>query len=188
MDNKTINQGGQKMKFIKRNKVENGDVLGCGCVLIPTIIVIIVIPLLIFFSRNHYFIFLSEKDKDTIHRMFNITIDDSVTPVKMKLIGGPGGHRYELWLKDIDDPEKFMENCYDGSYAVIEDKNSLIEFGEKSISALYDYNGSLVADSSYIMYTREYDDGYKPDRYSFVIAFYKDGDSFKAKVVDDYWT
>ena len=55
------------MRFIKRNKVESGDVLGCGCVLIPTIIVVIVIPLLIFFSRNHYFIFLSEEDKDTIH-------------------------------------------------------------------------------------------------------------------------
>lgn len=171
------------MRFIKRNKVESGDVLGCGCVLIPTIIVVIVIPLLIFFSRNHYFIFLSEEDKDTIHRMFNITIDDSVTPVKMKLDAGPGGHHDELWLKDIDDPEKFMENCYDGSYAVIEDKSDLQELGG-GFPYEYNYDDRLIFGDSYIAYTRAYDDGSKPSRYDYIIAFYKDGDSFKAKVVD----
>ena len=117
--------------------------------------------------------------------MFNITIDDSVTPVKMKLDAGPGGHHDELWLKDIDDPEKFMENCYDGSYAVIEDKSDLQEFGG-GFPYEYNYDDRLLFEDSYIAYTRAYDDGSKPSRYDYIIAFYKDGDSFKAKVVDEW--
>ena len=168
-----------------KEKRRNKKVIGCGCLIIVCIIVItlFIIPLSLSLPRVYHS--FGDEEKDTIHRMFNITIDDSVTPVKMKLGRGPGGHHDELWLKDIDDPEKFMENCYDGPYTVIEDKRDLIEFGAETISSLYDYNNSLTAGRSYIMYTREYEDGYTPDRYYYVIAFYKDGDSFKAKVVDE---
>ncbi|SEL39044.1 hypothetical protein [Ruminococcus albus] len=166
----------------KREKGRNKIVSGC---LITIILFIIAIPLLIFFSHFRIFYSFGEKEKEIIRDEFNITLDESATPEKMKLSWGHGDHCYELWLKDIDDPEEFMENCYNGSYAVIENKSDLIEFGEESISALYDYNGSLVADSSYIMYTSEYYAGYNPYYYGYVIAFYKDGDSFKAKVVDE---
>ena len=160
---------------------------GCGC-LIGIIGFIIAIPLLVILSHYRIDYFFGDEEIEIIREKFNLTLDGNATPVKMELSWGTGDHNYQLWLKDIDDPEEFMENCYNGSYTVIEDKSDLIEFGEKEISAQYDYNGSLTAGSSYIMYTREYDDGYTPDRYYYVIAFYKDGDSFKAKVVDEFWT
>lgn len=158
---------------------------GCLIVIIVFIIVYISIPLLIILSHYRIYYSFGNEEKEIIRKEFNITIDENATPVKMKLLWGHGDHTFELWLKDIDDPERFMENCFNGHYTVIEDKNDLIEFGAETISSLYDYNNSLTAGSSYIMYTREYEDGYTPDRYYYVIAFYKDGDSFKAKVVDE---
>ncbi|MCR5022271.1 hypothetical protein [Ruminococcus sp.] len=177
--------------MIKDISKEDKPKIKPGCLIVSLgvwgFFIFIIISIIISTRPKTYKSF-GDEEIEIIREKFDITIDDSTTPIRMELSNFHGDHTYELWLENINDPESFMENCYNGSYTVIENKSDLIELGEKEIRAIYDYNGSLVAGSSYIMYTRAYDDGYTPKRYNYVIVFYKDGDSFKAKVVDDFWT
>ena len=160
---------------MKREKAGDGAVFGWGCLIFVVFVGIVIV--LGMRSMIRVYTSFGDEEMEIINQRMGITIKGNTTPVKLKWIRGRDPD-YELWLENIDDPEEFMENCYDGTYSVVENKSDLIEFGEKEISASYDYNGSLTAGSSYIIYNC--------DRYSeYNIVFYKDGDSFKAKVYAD---
>ncbi|SEL39020.1 hypothetical protein [Ruminococcus albus] len=164
---------------MKREKAGDGAVFGWGCLIAILGFVVFVGIVIVLGMRSMIRVYTSfgDKEMEIINQRLGITIKGSTTPVKLKWIRGRDPD-YELWLENIDDPEEFMENCYDGTYSVVENKSDLIEFGEKEISASYDYNSSLTAGSSYIIYNC--------DRYfEYNIAFYKDGESFKAKVYAD---
>ena len=166
---------------MNKEKVKNKVVNGCLIAIIGWSLFFAVMLAISVLPKTHTS--FGDKEIEIIRKHMGITIDGNSTPVKLKETHGGGDSFYELWLEDIDDPEKFMENCYDGSYAVIEDKNDLQEFGG-GFPYEYNYDDRLLFEDSYIVYTHAYDDGSKPSRYDYIIAFYKDGDSFKAKVVD----
>ncbi len=154
-----------------------------GCLIAFLIAILIyvalkyIIAILIMRSMIRVYTSFGDEEMEIINHRLGITIKGNTTPVKLKEVRGRDPD-YELWLENIDDPEEFMENCYDGTYSVVENKSDLIEFGAETISASYDYNSSLTAGSSYIIYNC--------DRYfEYNIAFYKDGDSFKAKIFAD---
>ena len=160
---------------MKREKTGEGAVFGWGCLIFVVLVGIVIV--LGMRSMIRVYTSFGDEEMEIINQRLGITIKGNTTPVKLKWIRGRDPD-YELWLENIDDPEEFMENCYDGTYSVVENKSDLIEFGEKEISASYDYNSSLTAGSSYIIYNC--------DRYSeYNIVFYKDGDSFKAKLYAD---
>ncbi|SFB85598.1 hypothetical protein SAMN02910406_00670 [Ruminococcus albus] len=166
--------------MIKYISKEDKPKIKPGCLIVSLgvwgFFIFIIISIIISTLPKTYTSF-GDEEMEIINQRLGITIKGSTTPVKLKWIRGRDPD-YELWLENIDDPEEFMENCYNGTYFVVENKSNLIEFGEKKISSLYDYNSSLTAGSSYIIYNC--------DRYSeYNVVFYKDGDSFKAKVYAD---
>ncbi|SEL39071.1 hypothetical protein SAMN05216469_12510 [Ruminococcus albus] len=118
--------------------------------------------------------FFGDDDIEMIHKRMSITIEGNTTPVKFEETHGAGDYSYYLWLKNIDDPEEFMENCYDGTYSVVDNVNDLKKgFGDEGRD--YDYNNDLRLGSAYI--------AYNCDRYiEYNIVFYKDEDSYKAKL------
>ena len=158
---------------MKREKAGEGAVFGWGCLIFVVFVGIVIV--LGMRSMIRVYTSFGDEEMEIINKYLGITIKGNTTPVKLKWIRGRDPD-YELWLENIDDPEEFMENCYDGTYSVVENVDSLRGFGNEGRE--YDYDNGLSYGSAYIIYNC--------DRYfEYNIAFYKDGDSFKAKVYAD---
>ncbi|MBO4865548.1 MAG: hypothetical protein J5582_03105 [Ruminococcus sp.] len=124
-----------------------------------------------------------DEEMEIINQHLGITIKGSTTPVKLRVIRGQDP-TYYLWLENIDDPRKFMGDCFEGTYSVYTDIWYLK--GISGTDDYYDYDEDLKVDDAYIVYSCELKNDYGYNRYyKYHIAFYKDGDSFKAKVYAD---
>ncbi|WP_295153299.1 hypothetical protein [uncultured Ruminococcus sp.] len=124
-----------------------------------------------------------DEETEIIKKQMGITLDESITPVKLKEVRGRDPD-YSLWLKDIDDPESFMENCFEGTYSVFTDISYLKGFGGTDTN--YDYDEDLKVDNAYIVYSCELKNDRGYNRYEdYYMVFYKDEDSFKAKIFAD---
>jgi len=153
---------------------------GCGCliaylgfaVVFGSIVVLLVTRSMVY-ERTSF----GNEEMEIINQHLGITIKGSTTPVKLRVIRGQDP-TYYLWLENIDDPEKFMDNCFEGTYSVYTDIWYLKGIG--GTDDYYDYDDDLKVDDAYIVYSCELknDDTYE----GYHIAFYKDENSYKAKL------
>ncbi|WP_024857404.1 hypothetical protein [Ruminococcus albus] len=164
---------------MNKEKVKNKVVNGCLIAIIGWSLFFAI--MIAIGTRPKTYTSFGDEEIEIIRKHMGITIEGSTTPVKLKETHGGGDYDYQLWLEDIDDAEKFMENCFDGTYSVVEDLHSLETFGgTKGSNAYYDYEDRIVS-GAYIAYNCELPEGYNWfDDYH--IVFYKDEDSFKAKL------
>ncbi|MBE6867191.1 hypothetical protein [Ruminococcus albus] len=159
---------------------------GCGCliaylgfaVVFGSIVVLLVTRSMVY-ERTSF----GNEEMEIINQHLGITIKGSTTPVKLRVIRGRDPD-YSLWLENIDDPRKFMGDCFEGTYSVFMDISYLKGFG--GTDNHYDYDDDLKVDDAYIVYSCELKNDHGYNRYDdYYIAFYKDGESFKAKVYAD---
>ena len=168
---KLYKRGQRVTKNMIKEKTKKRIPTGCGCliaylgfaVVFGSIVVLLVTRSMVY-ERTSF----GNEEIEIIRKHMGITIEG-------------GDYDYQLWLEDIDDAEKFMENCFDGTYSVVEDLHSLETFGgTKGSNAYYDYEDRIVS-GAYIAYNCELPEGY--NRFDdYYIVFYKDEDSFKAKL------
>lgn len=109
-----------------------------------------------------------------IRQDMGLELSGAAEPVRLTIGHGGGDYCYQLWLEDIGDPEKFMEESFAGKMKNIGedglwDKEALGYEGKKADSAEVIYECELPADS-----------GLSFDHY--YAAFYEDGGEHSAKI------
>lgn len=125
-------------------------------------------------GRREYTSF-GTREAAIIKNDMGITIDENVTPVRLLFTHGGGDYAYQLWVQDIDSPEKFMADRFEGSYELVTDEKNV-----RSIEMLsYEDGGS--AEGAKIYDCKLTVDGYDKFDY-YYMAFYPDGKGYKAKI------
>lgn len=119
-----------------------------------------------------------KREVEIVRGDMGIQLTNQMTPVKLTFSHGGGDYCYQLWVKDIDDPDSFMKDNFVGEYEVTTaDK---LWWGHTDIA--YDEGGD-AADAEKL-YSCKYvlENGASHfDHYT--LAFYADGERYKLKAV-----
>ena len=156
-----------------------------GCIIIFAVIAVGLAVMVIFAPDVANFLLMKQsfqeytsfgnKEIKMIRDDMGVTVEGSTTPVKLTVSHAAGDYCYQLWLKDIDDAEKFMEECFDGTY-------SAAEITDQYNMGVYDYEDYKL-DSSCASYSCEFVNSKGVKRFDeYYIVFYKEDESFKAKL------
>ena len=104
-----------------------------------------------------------------------ITLGGSSSPEKLTVSHAAGDYCYQLWLRDTEPPQKFMEDCFDGKYETVD---------VSALSGSYDLDhDGEKPESAEEIFRCEYVNSGGVKRFDcYYAAFYRDGGGFKAKL------
>ena len=121
-----------------------------------------------------------KRETEIVRNDMGITLSNKMTAKKMTVSHAAGDYCFHLWIEDIEDPEKFMKDSFDGTYKEMEVENTL----EYQPLAYEDGGDPTTAE---VVYDCEYyvkmDDQEVKHFDKYRMAFYKNGDTYKLKAV-----
>ena len=161
----------------RAQKIEHGLLIGLS--IFTVISIVIGIAGFNYLMPSEYTSF-GEKEIEIINKQLGITIDGSTTPIKLTVKHALVDYfcEFELLLKDIDDPQKFLENCFDGTWS---GAWTLTEVEDPDFEKWRPSSQSNI--KKWTEYNCEIADGYKKfDKYTIVIYKYEQGKSYYAKI------
>lgn len=157
-----------------RRSPTRGNILSVAAFFAIIILLGSVFTLMLLRYAKQEFTSFGDEERTEIKKHMGITLTDEVRPVRMVSWNGGGDYDYQLWVEDIADPETFIDSCFDGSYTLLDGVSAGLE---EWLS--YSENGTTEGATVYECSLTA--DGYnKFDEY--YMAFYRDGDSWKAKI------
>ena len=166
---------------------KNRLISGKGIVIAVVIFFTLMICVPVFIMRwtmsqavREYTVF-GKRETEVVKSDMGITLSNQMTARKLTVSHAGGDFSFQIWIEDIEDPEKFMKESFDGTYKETELSSNDLQY---AVLAYDDGGDPSAADK---VYDCEYyinvdgKDIKHFDKYRF--AFYKSGDTYKLKAV-----